>query len=244
SKSRMSSQGSRVSRHSKIWIASVSGLILAQICATAFRRSSYQLSAITDLIQSILLFAAALFLAPNLARRLNRTPRTRLFWLLMMTGVSLWLSYQLLWTYFEVVLKKEVPNVFVGDIVLFLHLVPMMAAVALEPETRQDQRTSRVGTLDFALLLVWWVYLYLFAVIPWQYAYNDELAYSRNFNALYLTEKIAFLAGLVTLAVRSRSAWRKCYLLWFVAGALYACSSYIANWGIATRVYYTGSISC
>jgi signal transduction histidine kinase len=130
----------------------------------------------------------------------------------------------------------------VGDVVLFLHLVPMMAALALEPETKQDQRTSRVGTLDFALLLVWWVYLYLFAVIPWQYAYTDELAYSRNFNALYLTEKVAFLAGLLAVATRSKGAWRKSYILWFAASALYACSSYIANWGITTRVYYTGSL--
>lgn len=231
-----------MSRHSKVWIASVCALILAQICASLLLPESYQLSVITDLIQCILLFAATLFLAPNVARRLNRTSRTRLFWALMMTGLSLWLSYQLLWTYFEVVLRKEVPNVFVGDVVLFLHLVPMMAALALEPETKQDERTSRVGTLDFALLLVWWVYLYLFAVIPWQYAYADELAYSRNFNALYLTEKVAFLAGLIALAARSRGAWRKSYTLWFLASGLYACSSYIANWGITTRVYYTGSV--
>jgi len=231
-----------VSRHSKLSIAGVSGLILAQICASLLLPPSYALSVTSDLIQFALLLAAVVFLAPNLSRKLNRPPRTRLFWFLMMAGVSFWLSYQLLWTYFEVVLRKEVPNVFVGDIVLFLHLVPMMAALALEPETKQDERTSRVGTLDFALLLVWWIYLYLYSVIPWQYAYPDELAYSRNFNALYLTEKIALLAGLVALALRSKGAWRKSYTLWFIACGLYACSSYIANWGIATRVYYTGSV--
>lgn len=231
-----------MSRHSFVWIASVGGLILAQVCASLLLPESYQLSVTTDIIQCILLFAAVFFLAPNFSRKRNRSPRTRLFWLFMMAGLGLWLSYQLLWTYFEVVLRKEVPNVFVGDVVLFLHIVPMMAALALDPETQQDQRTSRVGSLDFALLLVWWIYLYLFAVIPWQYAFPDELAYSRNFNALYLTEKIAFLAGLVVLAVRSKQGWRKSYGLWFFASALYACSSYIANWGITTRTYYTGSL--
>lgn len=231
-----------MSRRCQIWIGVICGLILAQVFASLWLPPSYLLSAVTDFIQCILLIAALVFLAPNLSHAKNRTPRTRVFWLLMMTGVGLWLSYQLLWTYFEVVLQKEVPDIFVGDIVLFLHLVPMTAALGLEPETKQRERTSRVGMLDFALLLVWWVFLYLFAVIPWQYAYADSLNYSHNFNALYLTEKIAFLAGLAFLSLRSKGPWRASYLLWLLASALYACSSYFANWGIAAHSYYTGSL--
>ena len=117
-----------VSRRYQIWVGIICGLITAQVVASVWLPPSYQLSVATDLIQCILLIAAVILLAPNLSRTKNRTPRTKVFWLLMMTGVGLWLSYQLLWTYFEVVLQKDVPDIFVGDIVLFLHLVPMTAA--------------------------------------------------------------------------------------------------------------------
>jgi len=46
----------------------------------------------------------------------------------------------------------------------------MMAALALQPQSQQNDHEARLGHLDFVLLLTWWVYLYLFGVIPWQYA--------------------------------------------------------------------------
>ena len=122
--------------------------------------------------------------------------RIRLFWALMTLGVAFWMSYQGLWMYFEVFLRKDFPNPFGGDVVLFLHLVPMTAALAMQPHVQPNDRTTRFGTLDFALLLVWWLYLYLFAVIPWQYVHAYEPSYDHNLNVLYLTEKIVF-PGLV-----------------------------------------------
>ena len=56
--------------------------------------------------------------------------RAKFFWILMGLGFGIWLLAQVLWTYFEVVLRREVPNPFVGDVILFLHLVPMMGAPA------------------------------------------------------------------------------------------------------------------
>jgi signal transduction histidine kinase len=159
----------------------------------------------------------------------------------MTLGLAFWLVYQLLWTYFEVFLQKDVPNPFVGDVVLFLHIVPMMAALGLQPHVEQDERTARLGALDFSLLLVWWLYLYLFAVIPWQYAYGNESAYNHNLNVLYLTEKMVFLAGLAVLWGQSTGSWKTVYAHWFGASLTYALSSYIANWAIAANAYYTGS---
>jgi len=34
--------------------------------------------------------------------------------------------------------------------------------------------TARIRMLDFALLLVWWVFLYVYLVIPWQTVYVNE----------------------------------------------------------------------
>jgi signal transduction histidine kinase len=228
-----------LSERSKVWVLAVCGLVFAQGVASLLLRQSFPLTVLSDVTQCVLLLSGTAALMPNILR--NRG-RTRLFWILMTLGLAMWLAYQLLWVYFEVVLRKEVPDPFVGDVVLFLHLVPMMAALALRSHAEQDNRTTRLSTLDFALLLLLWIYLYLYAVLPWQYAHFDELRYSTTFNLLYLTEKTVFLSGLAYLCLVSQGTWRLLYVNWFGASLMYALSSYAANLAIAKQVYYTGSI--
>jgi hypothetical protein len=103
----------------------------------------------------------------------------------MAFGCGMWLCTQVLWTYFEVFLRQEAPNPFVGDVVLFLHVVPMMAALVVQPHIRRNDHSLRLASLDFFLLLTWWLYLYLFIVIPWQYVSPNEAAYGRSFDLLY-----------------------------------------------------------
>jgi signal transduction histidine kinase len=187
----------------------------------------------------ILLLSGTMVLLPSI---LATRGRIRVFWALMMLGMAFWASYQFLWTYFEVWRRSEVPNPFAGDVVIFLHIVPMIAALALQPHVQQDDRNTRLGTLDFTLLLIWWLFLYLFAVIPWQYVHVYEPSYDRNLNILYLTEKAVFLAGMAVLWLRSRGPWRIIYANWFGAGLTYSLISYIANWAIERKVYYSGSL--
>jgi len=222
-----------------MWILAASGLVFAQAAASMVLPHSFTLVVLSDIIQSILLLSGALALLPN---TLATRGRTRLFWALMTLGLAFWLAYQLLWTYFEVFLRRDVPNPFVGDVILFLHIVPMMAALAMQPHVEQDDRTTRLGSLDFALLLIWWLYLYLFAVVPWQYASNNETIFEHNLNILYLTEKMVFLAGLVLLWSRSRGPWKTIYAHWFGASLTYALSSYVANWAIERHIYNSGSL--
>lgn len=224
---------------SKLWIAVAAGLLCSQAMASLFLHRGFALTALSDIVQFVLLLAGTIALLPNVFATRGRI---RLFWALMMLGMAFWLSYQALWTYFEVLMRRDVPNPFAGDGVLFLHLVPMTAALALQPHVQQENRTTRLGTLDFALLLVWWLYLYLFAVIPWQYVHAFERSYDQNLNALYLTEKIVFLAGVGVLWSRSEGSWRFIYANWFGAGLTYSLSSYIANWAIERKIYYSGSL--
>jgi signal transduction histidine kinase len=209
------------------------------MAASLLSPRTFGLVAVSDIIQFILLFSAAISCLPNI---LKNRGRTRLFWLLMGLGLTSWWTYQLLWTYIEVAQQKEVPNLFTGDVILFLHLVPMIAALALQPNIEQEDRDLRLGSLDFALLMLWWVYLYFYAVIPWQYVYADEAAYARNLNASYLAEKLAFLAALALLWMRSSGSWRKIYAHWFGASLLYSSSSYVANWALGRNYYYSGSL--
>jgi len=184
------------------------------------------LTAIGDLTQCILLLTATIFIAWNITKG---DRRAKFFWTLMALGFAAWFCSQVLWTYFEVVLRKETPNPFVGDVILFLHIVPMMAALAIQPHMRQDRHLARLGLLDVVLLLVGWLYLYLFLVIPWQYVYPNEAIYGHNFNILYLCEHLVFLLGVVLVSQRSAGPWKIIYTQFFGAAALYALGSIAAG---------------
>jgi signal transduction histidine kinase len=227
------------SRFSRVWLFAVCALMCAQGVASFWIARSFTLVVLSDLTQLILLFSAT---AALIYSAVKSHGRSRLFWTLMATGVALWFTYQVLWSYFEVYLRTEVPAPFGGDVVLFLHLVPMMAAVAVQPHRDQTDHTPRTGTLDFTLLLLWWLYLYIFTVIPWQYVFDSPTLYEHNLNIVYLIEKVALLVGLALLSSRAKGLWKLIYLNWFAATLTYASSSYLANWAIERRVYFSGSI--
>jgi len=232
----------RLARRNQFWILSLVSLVLAQVAASLFMARGQTLTITNDLIQSTLLVAATLAFLPNTARSHSTTFHTRLFWILMSTGMVFWLTYQAMWDYFEVFRRVEVPEPFLGDVVLFLHLVPMIAALAVLPHLREDERDERIRMLDFTLLLVWWVFIYVYLVIPWQTVQVDEVAYSANFNFAYLTEKLVLLVSLAVLAYTAQGGWRQLYGQLLGASALYASSSYLANWAIGHKTYYSGSI--
>src|SRR5208282_2443054 len=110
---------------------------------------SNALTIASDLIQGTLLLVATAAFLPNISR--SPTAHARLFWFLMSAGMLFWLTYQGMWNYFEVYKRLDVPDPFLGDIVLFLHLVPMIAALAVLPHLREDERDERIRMLDFAL---------------------------------------------------------------------------------------------
>ena len=180
----MGSQRSVLKKPSYFWLAAVGGVFTAFVVATLVLPRSFGLTAISDIVQCFFLFSgAAAFVPLALAAR----GRMRLFWSLIALGISFWLLYQLLWTYIEVVLRRDVPDLFAGDVILFLHIVPLMAALALRPHVPRDEYAARVGRLDFALLLVWWFYLYVLVVVPWQYVVADIAAYNKHLNAVYVS---------------------------------------------------------
>jgi len=228
-----------MSRRAKIWVLAVALLVLTQVIASVILSPSFTLFAVSDVVQLLLLLCGFLVLLPN-ARTTHG--RTRVFWSLLSVGMGLWLIYQGLWTYFEVYLRQDVPNPFVGDVVLFLHIVPMMAALAAQPHVQHDDRTTPLGSLDFALLFVWWLYLYLFVVIPWQYAHTNETIYEHSLNLCYLAEKLVFLGAIASLWWNSRALWRTIYANLFGATFLYASSSFVANWAIEKNLYQSGSL--
>jgi signal transduction histidine kinase len=199
----------------------------------------FALAAFSDFMQCALLLFATLVCLLNVQKT---TQRARLFWSLMGLGLGSWLIYRILWTYIEVVQRQQVPDPFTADAILFLHFVPMIAALALQPDIRQDDTELRLGALDFALLFLWWVYLYFYAVIPWQFVQMNEAAYDHNWDLAYVAEKVAFLLGLAFVWWRSSAHWRTTYAHLFGASLLYSLSSYVANWALDRNTYYSGSL--
>jgi signal transduction histidine kinase len=225
--------------YSKFWTAGVAACLAALILGALVLHRSFTLTAFSDWIQCILLLSGALSLIPNAVRSHGRL---RLFWALLATGMVFWFAYQLMWTYFEVWLRTDVPDLCAGDIIVFLHIVPMMAALALRPHAPQEEYSPRLRRLDFALMMIWWMYLYVFAVMAWQYVVPNIAAYNDNLNLLYLIEKLAFLIALAVAWLNSKGGWRTLYANLFGASLLYAASSYFANWALGRHLYYSGSL--
>src|SRR5208282_5493253 len=86
------------------------------------------------------------------------------------------------------------------------------------------------------------VYLYVLAVIPWQYVVANGEAYDHNLNSLYLIEKLALQGALLAAWMRSKGGWKTFYASLFGASLLYAGSSYLANWALDRNSYYSGSL--
>jgi signal transduction histidine kinase len=223
---------------SKFWLGTIAGLLVLQIAAALFLHRSFALTAVSDIVQCLLLLSGTVAFVPLVLRSEGRL---RLFWSLVTLGMGFWLAYQLFWTYYEVILERDVPDLCTWDAVLFLHIAPLMAALALRPHVPRDEYSARVGRLDFALLFVWWFYLYVLIVMPWQYVVPDVAAYNRNLNDVYGAEKAVFLLGLLVCWLRSKGGWRRLYASLFGMSVCYSAASTLANWAIGRRTYYSGS---
>ena len=231
--------GSLAFKSGRRWTVGIGALVCVHIAVSLLGRRSFALTAFGDILQNLILLAATAVFVKNFKKA---SPKHRLFWGLMSVGLGMWFASQVMWTYFEVYLRQEAPNPFMGDVILFIHIVPMMAAVAIQPHVEHDNHVIRVDTLDFALLITWWLFLYLFVVIPWQYVHPIEMVYGRSFDLLYVSEQLALAASLLLVWRRSRGAWRTIYFHFFAASLAYCVASLSASEAIDLHLYYTGSI--
>jgi signal transduction histidine kinase len=168
--------------------------------------------------------------------------RRNLFWMLIALSCTMWMVGQFQWTYYEVYLHKNVPDLFAGDIVFFLRGIPLIAALALRPHRKRGEFHMGLGYLDFSLLLTWWTFLYVFVVLPWMYATPMLERYNSNYNMLANVQHLVIAVGFGYFWLRCKGAWRTVYTHLFGASALYMLSSLVTNVAIANREYFTGSL--
>jgi signal transduction histidine kinase len=168
--------------------------------------------------------------------------RRNVFWMLLAMSCTLWMTGQFEWTYYEVYLHKSLPNPYPGDIVFFLRGIPVMAALALRPHLKRGELHMRLGYLDFALLLTWWTYLYVFIVMPWIYASPAAEQYNYTFNVVTYTQNIIIVVSLAVLWLKASGAWRVVYANLFIASTLYLLSALAIDVASDSGRYQTGSL--
>lgn len=173
---------------------------------------------------------------------LSNTGRTRWFWFLMAFGAAMVGTNLGAWLYYEVVAGREPPNPFWADIPLFLQPVPMMAAAALRPGSRQREQKFHLSTLNFLILLLWWVYIYMFLMYPNEFILHNEGIYNLYYYPLFVLEFAVMLAAFGGLAMVTEGAWRKIYWHLFAASALYLLAYQWLNGALGRDEYYSGSI--
>jgi hypothetical protein len=221
------------------WFVFAGGITLAFAVVSVAVPRGPVLTAISNIGYLLLILVVCVAMLANAwsARGANRH-----FWALMGSGCILWASHQAGWVYCEVVRQTTVPDPWLMDVFLFLHLIPMIAAVGLRPHRSESEQKFRVGALDFLLLLVWWVFLYAFVVFPSQYVSVNLVEYDRNYNSLYLVEGVVLVLVLGIAARGASPRWKVVYLNLMAATALYALDSGAVNLSVTNGGYYTGSL--
>ena len=213
-------------------------LVAVLAAACAFLPRGFLLTSVSD-TASALLMAASLFSFAVLAGKSKG--RIRWFWTLQAAGWALWLSDQFVWIYYDLYLGHQMPPMHPADSLLFLAGAPMMAGLLLRPHLEPSARSARLGVMDFCLLLLWWIYLYISLVVCWQYVYPNQEGYNRNFDRLSLVEAILLTGVLVAFWAETSGRWRRFYVALCGAVIFNYVWFFVLNRALEKEVYFTGS---
>ena len=221
------------------WPAALIAILILRAVVSFAAKPNSPLLAYGGISYFILLLLATGFAIRN---GVQNTLGSRPFWVFLAIGYSLWTLDQSIFIYHEFVLHTDVPGNSIADPVLFLHIVPFMAAAAILPTPHvSGPRLYRV--LSISLLLVFfWGFLYVYAVFPFQYLFSSTTTYALRFDILYLIENLALVAVTGILSLRVQYPWKVIYLHLLGASALYALSSAVANTAIDSGGYVYGKI--
>ena len=194
--------------------------------------------AISDIVSGLLMLLALLAFASN---GLQSKGRTRWFWMLQAAGWALWFSDQMVWITFDLILHRKLPGMYPADALLFLAGAPMMAGLLLRPHRQPTERSARLGVLDFLLLLLWWLYLYVAFVVCWQYVSPSEGAYNQNFDLLSIAETVLIVCVLLAFWRESSGRWKTFYACLGGAFVFNGVWFYVLNGAIEKNLYFAGS---
>jgi len=194
----------------------------------------FALTAVSDIIPGLQILCLLVASIQNMAAARSRL---RAFWGFQ---TLCWLIDQSSWIYFEVFLRKSVPELYIGDLFPFLRTVPILAGFLLRPHLEPSQSRVRLGILDFLQLMLWWIFTYVYWVICWQYVSIHLDAYNANYDRLYNVGGLFVVLVLIFPVFQSRGKWRRFYAFYLGSFVFYSLSLQAANSAIETGHYYSG----
>ena len=222
------------------WFIAAAGITLAFVTVSlAARGPSLRLTAFADLYGLALMIFA---LAVCVRNAIEGASQERTFWILMGLGFSLWVTNQLAWSVWEILIRRQIPDPFAYDIVLFFRAVPMIAAVAWRPDLNNKQGKILLSVLNFLMLFAWWVFLYAFIVFPHEYVVMNVKKYNTYYDVLYGVENALLIGNLILASITSSGGWRRLYLHILGASVVYGVNFQLLDRAEAGGAYYSGSL--
>jgi len=195
------------------------------------------LASAADILQFTIMLFMVVGTAINVAP--SRGP-ARGFWIFMTVSSLMWATDYGFWVYYEAIRRVPMPAPQPGDILLILHVVPIMMALAMLPHLAPTREKSLSTNLEFPLIACWWVYLYFQFVFVWQVLHHDPASFHRNFNLLYHTELATIIIALFYLSQRSQKGWQEIFNHYLIGFLIYAPTSAIINILIQEHLYMSG----
>lgn len=245
----MTIENSAAAKQAESWSRAAPGLryglplgllvVLLSLLFAVFSPRGLALAAYGDLLQ-VLLVAAMAFLA--FQNFLHCQSRVRIFWFLMFFGALIWTASNALWAFYELCLRRPVPDSPAVDILLFLKIVPLTAAFAAAPHRDRSSPFRAFGLLDASVLMVYALYLYALGVLSYRLLPDALDIYNLRFNIADAIVNQIFLIGAMAALLTSKGNWRVLYRLYFLAAVSYAVASNLSNVAIDQGRYYTGSL--
>lgn len=212
--------------------------LLVSILAAFFFPQGFGLAVLGDTLQVGLIAATTMLSFQNFLRSQSRA---RIFWCLVFSGSAIWTASNLIWSFYEIWLRQPVPDLPVVDILLFVKIVPLTAALAAVPDRDQHSPFRTFGLLDVAVLMVYMLYLYVIGVFAYRLVPGAANIYNFHFNIADAIGNQIFLFGAGIALFTSQASWRWLYRLYFLAAATYDLASNLSNVAIDQGRYYTGS---
>jgi signal transduction histidine kinase len=213
--------------------------VLLSFLAALVLPESFRLALLGDLLQGGLVGAFTFLTFQNMLRS---QAQVRAFWFLLFIGAAMWLASLLIWSTHELWFHLAVPDVPLADIFLFVGLVPLVAATALEPQKAHDSRFRSFGLLDLSILILYSLYLFAFFVFAYRLLPGAMGIYNHNFNVADAIGNQLFAIATGVAFFRERGVWRPVYRIFFLSAAGYALASDLINVAIDLGRYYTGSL--
>ena len=224
------------------WPTALVGIVFIKaVLSLAVKPSSFLLS-YSGISYFLLLLLATGFAIRNGIRQILGS---RSFWVLLSIAYGLWALNQGLKLYYELGRHMEAPDNSIVDPVLFLHIVPLMAAVASLPQRNAFDRKPYRVILNSLLILFFWSFLYGYVVFPYQYSFSPgatSSSYGVRFDILYLLENLALVLAAGILTLRVQPAWKSICRHLLGASILYTLSSAVANLAIDSGGYVNGKL--